>query len=134
MVLGVGEAAEHRGGPGGAGDHVTQGDRGQGGGVTEHLHTPGVGHVTGHAASDGVGVRGRGHGGGPGHVGDHLHTDTGQTGLAVLRIMQGYDKYHYDKPHQEPHLVQSPDCDAVHGEGLQVVDGQSPLLWPHLVQ
>ena len=88
VVPSVSEAAEHRGGPGGAGDHVTQGDRGQGGGVTEHLHTPGVGHVTGHAASDGVCVRGWRHLGAPGHMGHHLHPDTGQTGLAQLKITQ----------------------------------------------
>ena len=29
MVLGISEAAEQRGGPAGAGDHVSQGDRGQ---------------------------------------------------------------------------------------------------------
>ena len=48
MVLGVSEAAEHKGGPVGAVDHVAQGDRGQDGAVvTEHLHTPRVDHVTG---------------------------------------------------------------------------------------
>ena len=50
MVLGVSEAAEHIGGRVDAGDHVAQGDRGQGGAVvTEHLHTPRVDHVTGRA-------------------------------------------------------------------------------------
>ena len=44
-------------GPMGAGDHVAQGDWEQGGVVTEPLHTPGVGHITGHAASDVVSVR-----------------------------------------------------------------------------
>ena len=88
VVPSVSEAAEHRGGPGGAGHHVTQGHRGQGGGVTEHLDTPGVGHVTGHAASDGVCVGGWRHRGVPGHVCHHLHPDTGQTGLAQLKIKQ----------------------------------------------
>ena len=36
----------------GAGDHVAQGDRGKGGVVTEHLHTPAVGQDTGHAAGN----------------------------------------------------------------------------------
>ena len=35
-------------------DDVAQGDQGQGGVVTEHLRTPGVGHVTDHVAGNTV--------------------------------------------------------------------------------
>ena len=35
---------------------------------------------------------------------------------------------------QHPDLVQRLDCDAIHGEGPQVVDGQGRLLSSHLVQ
>ena len=73
----------------GAGDHVAWADREQGGVVTGHLHTPGMGHITGHTASDAVrgpGIRQR-----PWVRGDLLHPDTGQTGLTVLRIIQGHD-------------------------------------------
>ena len=35
-------------------DDAAQGDQGQGGVVTEHLRTPGVGHVTDHLAGNTV--------------------------------------------------------------------------------
>ena len=37
----------------------------------------------------------REYGRGPGHMGDHHHPNTGQTGLAVLKIMQGCNECLY---------------------------------------
>ena len=41
---------------------------------------------------------------------------------------------HESNQNQHPDLVQCSDCDAIHGEGPQVVDGQSCLLSVHLIK
>ena len=79
----------------GTGDHVAHGDLEQGGVVTEPLHTPELVTLlaTQHLM---LSVSGNGeYGRGPGHVDDHHHPNSGQTGLAVLKIMQGCNQCLY---------------------------------------